>query len=147
MVEREEAVDEPEREQRLALVARTVRDRDAVDGQSGLYIANSIPVVISAAAVKCLGGQLLGRLWPRDDRERQAAIDALRQMRSVATDPYSKGRNFVNHYAIPEWNIVPIAPTIAGMSPRYPICSLPASSTGAAARPAGACCPTPPIPA
>ena len=32
--------------------------------------------VISAAAIKCIGGQLLGRLWPRDDGERQAAIDA-----------------------------------------------------------------------
>jgi fructose-1,6-bisphosphatase II len=32
--------------------------------------------VLSAAAIKCLGGQLLGRLWPRDDTERQAAIDA-----------------------------------------------------------------------
>jgi fructose-1,6-bisphosphatase II len=32
--------------------------------------------VLSAAAIKCLGGQLLGRLWPRDDEERQAAIDA-----------------------------------------------------------------------
>jgi fructose-1,6-bisphosphatase II len=32
--------------------------------------------VISAAAIKCLGGQMLGRLWPRDDDERQAAIDA-----------------------------------------------------------------------
>ena len=32
--------------------------------------------MISAAAIKCLGGQLLGRLWPRDDDERQAAIDA-----------------------------------------------------------------------
>jgi fructose-1,6-bisphosphatase II len=32
--------------------------------------------VLSAAAIKCLGGQLLGRLWPRDDDERQAAIDA-----------------------------------------------------------------------
>ncbi len=32
--------------------------------------------VISAAAIKCLGGQLIGRLWPRDDDERQAAIDA-----------------------------------------------------------------------
>jgi fructose-1,6-bisphosphatase II len=32
--------------------------------------------VISAAAIKCIGGQLLGRLWPRDDSERQAAIDA-----------------------------------------------------------------------
>jgi fructose-1,6-bisphosphatase II len=32
--------------------------------------------VISAAAIKCMGGQMLGRLWPRDDEERQAAIDA-----------------------------------------------------------------------
>ena len=32
--------------------------------------------VLSAAAIKCIGGQLLGRLWPRDDGERQAAIDA-----------------------------------------------------------------------
>jgi len=32
--------------------------------------------VLSAAAIKCLGGQLLGRLWPRDDDERRAAIDA-----------------------------------------------------------------------
>jgi fructose-1,6-bisphosphatase II len=29
--------------------------------------------VLSAAAIKCLGGQLLGRLWPRDDDERKAA--------------------------------------------------------------------------
>ena len=39
-------------------------------------------------------------------------IDAIRQMRSVATDPFSKGRNFVNHYAIPECNILPVSPTI-----------------------------------
>ena len=32
--------------------------------------------VISAAAIKCIGGQLLGRLWPRNDEERTAAIDA-----------------------------------------------------------------------
>jgi len=32
--------------------------------------------VLSAAAIKCLGGELLGRLWPRDDEERKAAIDA-----------------------------------------------------------------------
>ena len=29
--------------------------------------------VLSAAAIKCLGGQILGRLWPRDDDERKAA--------------------------------------------------------------------------
>src|SRR5579875_3311709 len=31
--------------------------------------------VISAAAIKCIGGQLLGRLWPRNDEERHAAAD------------------------------------------------------------------------
>ncbi len=32
--------------------------------------------VISAAALKCMGGELQGRLWPRNDEERQAAVDA-----------------------------------------------------------------------
>jgi len=32
--------------------------------------------VLSAAAIKCLGGEILGRLWPRDDAERRAAEDA-----------------------------------------------------------------------
>ncbi len=32
--------------------------------------------VITAAAIKCIGGQILGRLWPRNDEERQAARDA-----------------------------------------------------------------------
>jgi fructose-1,6-bisphosphatase II len=30
--------------------------------------------VISAAAIKCLGGALQGRLWPRNDDERQQLI-------------------------------------------------------------------------
>jgi len=32
--------------------------------------------VISAAAIKCLGGAIQGRLWPRNDNERQTLIDA-----------------------------------------------------------------------
>ncbi len=32
--------------------------------------------VISAAAIKCIGGQLLGRLWPRGEEERTAAVEA-----------------------------------------------------------------------
>ena len=32
--------------------------------------------VISAAAIKCLGGALQGRLWPRNDEERQQLVDA-----------------------------------------------------------------------
>ncbi len=31
--------------------------------------------VISAASIKCMGGQMVGRLWPRNDEERQAALD------------------------------------------------------------------------
>jgi fructose-1,6-bisphosphatase II len=41
--------------------------------------------VLSAAAIKCIGGQLLGRLWPRDDDERQAAIDANYDLDRVLT--------------------------------------------------------------
>ena len=32
--------------------------------------------MISAAALKCYGGAMIGRLYPRDDEERQAAVDA-----------------------------------------------------------------------
>jgi len=32
--------------------------------------------VLSAAGIKSIGGRILGRLWPRDDDERRAAIDA-----------------------------------------------------------------------
>ncbi len=32
--------------------------------------------VIAAAALKCMAGEIQGRLWPRNDTERQAAIDA-----------------------------------------------------------------------
>jgi fructose-1,6-bisphosphatase II len=32
--------------------------------------------VISAAAIKCLGGAIQGKLWPRNDEERQRLVDA-----------------------------------------------------------------------
>jgi fructose-1,6-bisphosphatase II len=32
--------------------------------------------VIAAAALKCIGGGLVGRLWPRDEDERRGAQDA-----------------------------------------------------------------------
>jgi fructose-1,6-bisphosphatase II len=41
--------------------------------------------VISAAALKCFGGALVGRLYPRDDAERQAAIDAGYDIERVLT--------------------------------------------------------------
>lgn len=39
-------------------------------------------------------------------------IDSLRQMKNVASDPYSGGRNFANHYSKREWNVVPVTSTI-----------------------------------
>jgi fructose-1,6-bisphosphatase II len=41
--------------------------------------------VISAAAIKCIGGQLLGKLWPRNDEERSAALDAGYDLERVLT--------------------------------------------------------------
>jgi fructose-1,6-bisphosphatase II len=41
--------------------------------------------VISAAAIKCIGGQLLGRLWPRSDEERSQAEQAGYDLSKVLT--------------------------------------------------------------
>jgi fructose-1,6-bisphosphatase II len=50
--------------------------------------------VISAAALKCYGGGLIGRLWPRDDDERKAAEDAGYDVARVLTqDDLVKGDN------------------------------------------------------
>ena len=39
-------------------------------------------------------------------------VDSLRQMRNVATDPYSKGRNFAGHFSVRKWNVVPVSSPI-----------------------------------
>jgi fructose-1,6-bisphosphatase II len=50
--------------------------------------------VISAAALKCYGGALVGRLWPRDDDERKRAEDAGYDVAKVMTqDDLVKGDN------------------------------------------------------
>ena len=41
--------------------------------------------VIAAAALKCMGGELQGRLWPRNEEERQAAVDAGYNLDAVLT--------------------------------------------------------------
>ena len=51
-----------------------VSERSPVDLLWG--IGGTPEGVLSAAALKSMGGQLLGRLWPRNDEERSAAIDA-----------------------------------------------------------------------
>ncbi len=41
--------------------------------------------VTSAAALKCMGGEIQGRLWPRDEAERQASLDAGYDLGKVLT--------------------------------------------------------------
>jgi fructose-1,6-bisphosphatase II len=85
-------LDRPRHEQAVAAIHETgarirfISDGDvsaalfAVTGEGGVDllwgIGGTPEGVLSAAAIKCLGGQLLGRLWPRDEEERKAAIDA-----------------------------------------------------------------------
>jgi fructose-1,6-bisphosphatase II len=50
--------------------------------------------VISAAAIKCVGGALQGRLWPRNDDERQQLVDAGYDVdRVLTTDDLVSGDN------------------------------------------------------
>jgi fructose-1,6-bisphosphatase II len=50
-----------------------VQDESPIDLLWG--IGGTPEGVISAAAIKCLGGQMLGRLWPRNDDERDAVVE------------------------------------------------------------------------
>ncbi|WP_133912627.1 class II fructose-bisphosphatase [Streptomyces sp. NBC_00582] len=50
--------------------------------------------IISACAVKCLGGTIQGKLWPKDDEERQRAVDAGHDLdRVLTTEDLVKGEN------------------------------------------------------
>src|SRR5689334_23169172 len=35
-------------------------------------------------------------------------VDSLRQIKNTATDPYSRGRNFSNHFSVRKWNVCPV---------------------------------------
>jgi fructose-1,6-bisphosphatase II len=50
-----------------------VQDESPVDLLWG--IGGTPEGVISAASIKCMGGMLIGRLWPRNDDERNAALE------------------------------------------------------------------------
>ncbi|OXM73172.1 MULTISPECIES: class II fructose-bisphosphatase [Amycolatopsis] len=50
--------------------------------------------IITACAMKCLGGELQGRLWPKDDAEREKAIGAGHDLdRVLTTDDLVRGDN------------------------------------------------------
>ena len=85
-------LDRPRHEERINEIREAgARVRLILDGDVSaalLAVSDNSPVdllwgiggtpegVISAAAIKCTGGQLLGRLWPRNDEERSAALSA-----------------------------------------------------------------------
>ncbi|MGA4540130.1 class II fructose-bisphosphatase [Uniformispora flossi] len=50
--------------------------------------------IIAAAAIKCMGGVIQGRLWPKDEAERQKALDAGHDLnRVLLTDDLVSGEN------------------------------------------------------
>ena len=49
--------------------------RQAAMGQGRHRLIADAELQISAAAIKCLGGALQGKLWPRNDDERRSLID------------------------------------------------------------------------
>lgn len=50
--------------------------------------------IISTCAVKCLGGTIQGKLWPKDDEEKQRAVDAGHDLdRVLFTDDLVSGEN------------------------------------------------------
>jgi fructose-1,6-bisphosphatase II len=50
--------------------------------------------IIAACAIKCLGGVIQGRLWPRDDAEREKAVAAGHDLdRVLTTDELVRGDN------------------------------------------------------
>jgi fructose-1,6-bisphosphatase II len=58
-------------------VAGAISTAWAASGANILFGVGGTPEgVIAACALKCLGGAMQGRLWPRNDDERKAALDA-----------------------------------------------------------------------
>jgi fructose-1,6-bisphosphatase II len=58
-------------------VAPAIAAAQTGTGVDMLYGIGGTPEgVISAAALKCVGGGIQGKLWPRDDEERQKLVDA-----------------------------------------------------------------------
>jgi len=69
----------------VAGAVMAARDGTGIDLLVG--IGGTPEGIIAACAVKCLGGVIQGKLWPRDDAERQKAIDAGHDLdRVLSTD-------------------------------------------------------------
>ena len=62
----------------------TARPTTGVDMLLG--IGGTPEGIIAASAMKCLGGELQGRLWPKDDEEREKAVGAGHDLDRVLTN-------------------------------------------------------------
>ena len=68
------------------------RDGSGVDVLMG--IGGTPEGIIAACALKCMGGAIQGRLWPKDDAEREKAIAAGHDLdRVLTTDDLVSGEN------------------------------------------------------
>jgi fructose-1,6-bisphosphatase II len=83
---------------------RLIQDGDVIGAVSTAWPAAGADIlfgiggtpegVIAAAALKCMGGEIQGRLWPRDDEERAAAIAEGQDLDAVlTTDDLVQGDN------------------------------------------------------
>jgi fructose-1,6-bisphosphatase II len=76
----------------VAGAVMAIRDGTGIDLLVG--IGGTPEGVVTAAAVKCLGGVIQGRLWPRDDEEREKAIAAGHDLdRVLLTDDLLHGED------------------------------------------------------
>jgi fructose-1,6-bisphosphatase II len=76
----------------VAAAILAAEDRTGADVLFG--VGGTPEGVLAAAALKCMGGEIQGRLWPRDDAERQAATDAGYDLTAVLmTDDLVRGDN------------------------------------------------------
>jgi fructose-1,6-bisphosphatase II len=76
----------------VAAAVMTAREGTGVDLLLG--VGGTPEGIIAACAVKCLGGVILGKLAPRDEPERQKALDAGHDLdRVLSTDDLVSGDN------------------------------------------------------
>lgn len=76
----------------VAALILALREGTGVDLLLG--IGGTPEGIISACAVKCLGGTIQGKLWPKDDEERQRALDAGHDLdRVLTTEDLVTGEN------------------------------------------------------
>jgi fructose-1,6-bisphosphatase II len=68
--------------------------RESSDVDVLMGIGGTPEGIVAACALKCMGGAIQAKLWPRDDEERQKALDAGHDLdRVLVTDELVRGDN------------------------------------------------------